>query len=77
MGSPTQEAEQYFQHANNWLFQVVQKSIAGQDDSSAIPNIAMGLNNMAYGLGKLSVGLRATYQKLEEVERLLKQPGRK
>jgi len=76
MSKPTVDAERYFNHANNWLFQIVQKSVDGKHDTHNIAHIAMGLTNMAYGLSNLAVGLRATYMKLEEIERLLKQPKR-
>jgi hypothetical protein len=38
--------------------------------------LGTGLGNLAQGLEKLSIGLRATYLELEEVKRLLQHQGR-
>ena len=76
MSKPTQEAEQYFEYASMWADRVVRGAMEGKNDSNNIASIAMALTNVAYGLAHLSVGMRATYMKLEEIERQLKLPRR-
>ena len=74
MTRPTEEAQRYFEHANMWLMEVVRAAMEGKNEPINTYHIAMGLTNMAYGMSHLSVGMRATYMKLEEIERLLKLP---
>jgi hypothetical protein len=75
MNKPTQEAQRYFEFASMWLNQIVAASVQGRGDP-AMGHMATGLTNMAMGLDHLSVALRATYMKLEEIERLLNQSRR-
>ena len=75
MARPTDEAKRYFDFANMWMNQIVQQAALGPTDHNVF-TMAMGVTNLAYGLSNLAVGLRATYIKLEEVERLLKQVKR-
>jgi hypothetical protein len=54
-------------------------NMAQQNNAAAAKNMPEGLQNtlnfMIQGLGAMNTGVRATYMKLEEIERLLK--GRK
>jgi len=76
VSTPTQEAERYFNFATMWLNKIVMAGIEGKSAAGHPYDMAMGVTNVAYGLANLSIGLRATYMKLEEIERLLKQPKR-
>ena len=70
MARPTDEAQTYFQLANRLFGHLVTSS------SGDMAKLGTGLGNLAQGLEKLSVGLRATYIELEEVKRLLQQQRR-
>jgi hypothetical protein len=67
MSSPTKTAEDAFQFAMNRLQEVK------TNDEAMNANVRSALSNMAYGLKNLSVGLRATYILLEEVQREMRQ----
>jgi uncharacterized coiled-coil protein SlyX len=45
-----------------------------QGQAKTIMDINMVLNQLAQGLSSMNTGLRATYMKLEEIERQLKRP---
>jgi hypothetical protein len=66
MSRPTQQAIDYFKHAQHWAMDEVLKF----GDNAGL---AQAIANLAYGLQHLTTGLRATYIKLEEVERKLPQ----
>jgi hypothetical protein len=71
MGRPTEDAEHHFALARNAAANAVLTSPADSD----LVVTGHALANIAIGLTHLSVGLRATYMKLEEIEqqmRLLK-----
>jgi len=67
MSSPTKTAEDAFQFAMNRLQEVK----TNNEEMNA--NVRSALSNMAYGLKNLSVGVRATYILLEEVQKELRQ----
>jgi hypothetical protein len=62
--TPTQNAERNFDDANRFLFPVYAGNKSGD-----IANLAMAMSHLATGLKQLSIGLRATYQKLEEMDK--------
>ena len=64
MTRPTEEAQTYFILADRLFSHLV-------TSSGDMGKLGTGLGNMAQGLEKLSIGLRATYLELEEVKRLL------
>ena len=66
MSRPTEQAIDYFKHAQRWSMDEVLKF----GDNAGI---AQAIANLAYGLEHLTTGLRATYIKLEEIERRLAQ----
>jgi hypothetical protein len=68
MSRPTATAEDAFQFAMNELQQVKTNT---NDEVNL--HVRSALSNMAYGLKNLSVGLRATYMLLEEVQKDLRQ----
>jgi hypothetical protein len=70
MSRPTEQAIDYFKHAQSWAFNEVMKF----DDNAGL---AKAITDIAYGLEHLTTGLRATYMKLEELERRLppRRPG--
>ena len=69
--TPTQRAEYHFGHAKTHFL----NTMAGQDAN--IPEeLRSGLEDMADGMKSLSAGLRATYQLLEEVQKMLQQQNR-
>ena len=70
MTSPTKTAESSFSFAKNH----VQRVKAKGDDLH--PGLQTALMNMCWGLEHMAIGLRATYMKLEEVERQLKNVSR-
>ncbi len=65
--TPTQQAESYLQTAIDNFYNA---SLTGRQQT-----VAPGLQQMAAAMKQMSVGLRATYQKLEELEALIKRPG--
>jgi hypothetical protein len=67
MSTPTATAEDAFQFAMNELQQVK----TNMNDEVNL-HVRSALSNMAYGLKNLSVGLRATYMLLEEVQKDLR-----
>ena len=67
MSSLTKTAEDAFQFAMNRLQEVK----TNNEEMNA--NVRSALSNMAYGLKNLSVGVRATYILLEEVQKELRQ----
>ena len=73
---PTVDAENNFNHANLWLSYSLGASLDAKNDPKHTHNLVMSLSATNLGLANLAVGLRATYMKLEEIERLLKQPRR-
>lgn len=68
MDRPTEIAEDAFQFAVNELQQVK----FNMNDEMNL-HVRAALSNMAYGLKNLSVGLRATYMLLEDVQKDLRQ----
>jgi hypothetical protein len=68
MDRPTAVAEDAFQFAMNELQQVKYNT---SDEMNL--HVRAALSNMAYGLKNLSIGLRATYMLLEEVQKDLRQ----
>jgi hypothetical protein len=70
--SPTRAAELNFQKAGTAFVQVY---AVGEGQLSDLKLLAGGLMDTVKGLQDLSAGLRATYQKLEEIEKLMKSPG--
>jgi hypothetical protein len=70
--SPTRAAESNFQKAGTDFVQVF---AIGPGQLSDLKVLAGGLMSTVQGLQDLSVGLRATYQKLEEIEKLVKNQG--
>ena len=74
MAAPTSEANQHFEDAIGH-FQVLWQTSAGfmrEKDSAIAFTLAKGLESMTQGLQSLSVGLRATYVLLDEVNRTIK-----
>ena len=67
MSTPTQTAEDAFQFAIHELQQVK----TTMNDEVDI-HLRSALSNMAWGLKNLSIGLRATYILLEEVQKDLR-----
>jgi len=68
MSTPTETAESSFQFAMNVLQQVKTNS---NDEVNLY--VRSALSNMAWGLKNLSVGVRATYVLLEQVQKELRQ----
>ena len=68
MSSPTKTAEDAFQFAMNTL-----QNVKTNTTDEVNLNVRSALSNMAYGLKHLSVGLRATYILLEDVQKELRQ----
>jgi hypothetical protein len=62
--TPTQNAERNFDDANRFVFPVYAGNKSGD-----MANLAMAISHLATGLKYLSIGLRATYQKLEDIEK--------
>jgi len=73
MAKPTEDAESLFRTARTNFMTSAGKPEAGKDLKSFA--LSMGLEALAQGLIYLSVGLRATYIKLEEVEGLIRRQG--
>jgi hypothetical protein len=67
MSRPTATAEEAFQFAMHEL-QQVKTTTNDQVDL----HLRSALSNMAYGLKNLSIGMRATYMLLEEVQKDLR-----
>jgi hypothetical protein len=68
MGTPTETAEDAFQFAMQQL-QLVKTTM---DDQVVDLHMRSALSNMAWGLKNLSIGVRATYMLLEEVQKDLR-----
>ena len=68
MSRPTEAAEEAFQFAMNELQQVK----ITMNDQVIDWHLRAALSNMAYGLKNLSMGVRATYMLLEEVQKDLR-----
>ena len=64
---PTQNAEYFLDMAIDHFYRATQ--------GGEVTQIATGLQQMAAAMQSISVGLRATYQKLEAVETLLNRPS--
>jgi hypothetical protein len=71
MSSPTKDAEITFAFIMNHLH-----GTKNSADTEVNRNIKTALMNIAYGLKSMSVGLRATYMLLEEVQKELRQLNR-
>jgi hypothetical protein len=69
--TPTAEAELGFKAAQH-SFMGANMANKGSDTEQ----MAWGLAQLATALGHLAIGVRATYIKLEQVEALIKNPGR-
>ena len=67
--SPTRDAEVACNAANQYFYPLY---TGGKEGDMA--NLAMGLSQLANRLRHLSVGVRATYKKLEEIEKRLSMP---
>ena len=67
MSSPTKDAEQAFSHA---MSEFNQHFVNNKDPDDM--HLNRGYLNMVYGLKSLSVGVRATYMLLEEVQKELR-----
>jgi hypothetical protein len=65
MTSPTKTAEAGFAFAKNHLHAIDAKG------TDLHPALKTALMNMCWGMENMAIGLRATYMKLEEVEREL------
>ena len=74
MSSPTESAEKIFQTAIN-NFNLAQTQLVNKQTEGLIM-MGLGLQQTAWGMKHLSVGLRATYILLEKVERLLEEQQR-
>ena len=59
-------------HKAQGLFDVASLNFERMKDQTGL---SLGLTQMVRGLKELSVGLRATYIKLEQIEALLKREG--
>jgi hypothetical protein len=68
MGRPTETAEEAFQFAMHELQQVKTTT----NDQAVDLHLRSALSNMAWGLKNLSIGVRATYMLLEEVQKDLR-----
>jgi len=68
--TPTRSAEGHFRQVT----EIAPRLYMG-NTSKEFTALGMGLSHLAQGLADLSVGLRATYQKLEEIEALIKPQG--
>jgi|KBSSwiStaDraftv2_1062776.scaffolds.fasta_scaffold922729_1 hypothetical protein len=64
---PTQEAEWAFNRTGNFY--------GGSPENVQLSHLAIMLQEMSKGLANLSIGLRATYNLLDEVNRKLNQQG--
>lgn len=71
--SPTRSAESNFQKAGSSFIRTWVKSPG--EEFAGLPFIGSGLQDMSNGLKDLSVAVRATYQKLEEIEKLIRSQG--
>jgi hypothetical protein len=67
--SPTREAEAACNTAYQFFYPIYTGGKSGD-----LANLAMGLSQLANGIRHLSVGVRATYKKLEEIEKRLNMP---
>jgi hypothetical protein len=67
--SPTRDAEIASNAANQYFFPLY---TGGKEGDMA--NLAMGLAQLANAIRHLSVGVRATYKKLEEIEKRVNLP---
>jgi hypothetical protein len=69
MGSPTQQAENYFRLAYERAISAAGHTKDVEDDTGiAIYDIAACLSGLAKGFGEMAIGIRATYQMLERLE---------
>ena len=75
MPTPTQEAEHLFELAGRNLFGVG-THLAQDNQRMGFVGMTTSLQQIAGGLMNLSVGVRQTYQLLEEVRHLLQQQRR-
>jgi len=58
-----------------WAFNRVAGFFGGSTEKAQLSHVAFMLQEMSKGLADLSVGLRATYNLLDEVNRKLDQQG--
>ena len=72
MAKPTENAEEYFDRAGSFFAHYAMASPTGSD----MALLSHGLANIARGLQYMSIGLRATYNEVEEVKRLLQLQAR-
>jgi hypothetical protein len=73
VSTPTESAEAWFRQANDAFRGSGHYSLTGKSDLAQIKVAEAGMY-LARGLGDLSIGLRATYQLLDEVKRMLQRP---
>jgi hypothetical protein len=69
MASPTQQAEQVLR-VNTFLLQARRNSVDNEVLGQALANISEALI-------QLSVGMRATYNEIEEIKKTMTQAGRR
>lgn len=75
---PTEQAEFQFKQVEQGAMSVVSGLKAKNDDISvAFYNSSVAMVHLARGLGSLAIGLRATFQLLEDVNRKLDAQDRK
>jgi hypothetical protein len=72
MAKPTENAEEYFDRAGGFFAHYAMAAQTGSD----MALLSHGLANISRGLQQLSIGLRATYNEVEEVKRLLRVQAR-
>jgi hypothetical protein len=65
--TPTQSAEGHFRQVTDAATRLYMGNTSKESTA-----LGIGLSHLAQGLADLSVGLRATYKKLEELEALIK-----
>jgi hypothetical protein len=65
--TPTQSAEGHFRQVSEASTRLYMGNTSKESTA-----LGIGLSHLGQGLADLSVGLRATYQKLDEIERLIK-----
>jgi len=74
MASPTESAEHYFRIAYDRAMAAATHTAKVDDPTGiGIYDIAACLSGISKGLGDLAVGLRATYMRLESLEKKLDQ----
>lgn len=71
MSSPTQNAQVRFDRAHQQLMEVM--GIVGDADPGVPMRLREGLKEMARGMGDMAVGLRATYQLIEQLQKEIRE----